>query len=126
KKFSRRDFLKVAGTSGMGSIVAPLDALAALSRKPATMPTRPFGKTGINVPILSFGGSLDIPLLMLRQAFKRGVTYWDTADSYMGGNSERRIGKYLLKFPQDRKCRQLSRNPGGKIFYREPLFIPFI
>jgi aryl-alcohol dehydrogenase-like predicted oxidoreductase len=24
-------------------------------------------------------------LLVLRQAFKQGVTYWDTANTYMGG-----------------------------------------
>ncbi len=66
------------------------------------MPTRPFGRTGVRVPILSFGGSVNLPLLMLRQAFKWGVTYWDTAHSYMGGNSEKLIGKYLKKFPQDR------------------------
>jgi hypothetical protein len=69
------------------------------------MPTRPFGKTGIDVPILAFGGSLDtsMSLLMLRQAFKWGVTYWDTANTYMGGRSEKGIGKYLEKYPQDRK-----------------------
>jgi predicted aldo/keto reductase-like oxidoreductase len=67
------------------------------------MVTRPFGRTGVKVPILGFGGSLDIPQLMLRGAIKWGVTYWDTANSYMGGNSEKRIGKYLGKYPEDRK-----------------------
>jgi predicted aldo/keto reductase-like oxidoreductase len=43
-----------------------------------------------------------MPQLLLRQAFLWGVTYWDTASSYMGGNSETRIGKYLQSFPQDR------------------------
>jgi predicted aldo/keto reductase-like oxidoreductase len=41
--------------------------------------------------------------LLLKQAFKWGVTYWDTAHSYMGGNSEKGIGKYFAKFPEDRK-----------------------
>jgi predicted aldo/keto reductase-like oxidoreductase len=69
------------------------------------MPTRPFGKSGIHVPILSFGGSLNTSMspLLLRQAIKWGVTYWDTAHSYMGGNSEKGIGKYFAKFPEDRK-----------------------
>jgi predicted aldo/keto reductase-like oxidoreductase len=67
------------------------------------MPKRPFGKTGVDVPILSFGGSLHLPMLMLRNAYLQGVTYWDTASSYMGGNSEKRIGKYFNKFPQDRE-----------------------
>jgi predicted aldo/keto reductase-like oxidoreductase len=42
-------------------------------------------------------------MLVLRQAFKWGVTYWDTANTYMGGRSERGFGKYLQKYPQDRQ-----------------------
>jgi hypothetical protein len=41
--------------------------------------------------------------LLLRQAVKWGVTYWDTAHTYMGGNSEKAIGQYFEKFPEDRK-----------------------
>jgi predicted aldo/keto reductase-like oxidoreductase len=41
--------------------------------------------------------------LLLRQAAKWGVTYWDTANSYRGGNSEKGICKYFDKFPEDRK-----------------------
>ena len=32
-----------------------------------------------------------------------GVTYWDTANSYSGGKSERAMGKYFAKYPEDRK-----------------------
>jgi predicted aldo/keto reductase-like oxidoreductase len=69
------------------------------------VPTRPFGKTGIDVSILSLGGMFDIGSnqLMLRQALKWGVTYWDTAASYMGGKSETRIGRYFGKYPEARK-----------------------
>ncbi|UCE83314.1 MAG: aldo/keto reductase [Deltaproteobacteria bacterium] len=98
--WSRRAFLRAAG---LGSIIAPIDRLAESSNEPAAMPTRPFGRTGVRVPILGFGGSLDLDQLMLRQAAKWGATYWDTASSYMGGNSENRIGKYVGKYPEDRK-----------------------
>ena len=100
---SRRSFLKKAGVATAASLVNPFQGSAALLDQVDKMPTRPFGRTGVQVPILSFGGSLNLPLLMLKQAFKWGVTYWDTAHSYMGGNSEKLIGKYLKKFPQDRK-----------------------
>ena len=100
--FSRRDFLKAAGAATVGGLIEPLDNWAAVTGEPDRMPTRPLGNTGIDVPILSFGGSVNLPQLLLRQAFKWGVTYWDTAHSYMGGNSEKRIGKYLMKYPQDR------------------------
>jgi hypothetical protein len=102
---SRRDFLKVAGTASLGPIFAACSTLAEASEEQPAMPMRPFGKTGVDVPILSFGGSLDTAMsrLLLRQAFKWGVTYWDTANSYMGGRSETGIGKYLEKYPEDRK-----------------------
>ena len=101
-RMSRRDFFKIAGTAAAGSVLAPLKS-AETSDQSASMPTRPFGDTGIDVPILSLGGSQHLPLLLLRAAFLRGVTYWDVANSYMGGNSEKRIGKYIEKYPQDRK-----------------------
>jgi predicted aldo/keto reductase-like oxidoreductase len=103
QNWSRRDFLRAAGAAGLGSMIAPIDCLAESANEPAAMPTRILGRTGVRVPILGFGGSLDLEQLMLRQAAKWGVTYWDTASSYMGGNSEDRIGKYLDKYPEDRK-----------------------
>ena len=98
---TRRDFLKLTGAAAVGSIISSIGP-AVIAAEPTPVPTRPFGNTGIEVPILSFGGSLHLPQLMLRQAVFWGVTYWDTASSYMGGNSETRIGKYFLAFPQDR------------------------
>ena len=102
---SRRDFLKATGAASVGSILTAFNSLTEASEEPRKMPTRPFGKTGINVPILAFGGSLDtaMSLLVLKQAFKWGVTYWDTANTYMGGKSEKGIGKYLGKYPEDRE-----------------------
>jgi predicted aldo/keto reductase-like oxidoreductase len=102
---SRRNFLKVTGLTGVGAIVTPFNQSVQASEQEQTVPTRPFGKSGIKVPILSFGGSLNTSMspLLLRQATKWGVTYWDTAHSYMGGNSEKGIGKYFAKFPEDRK-----------------------
>jgi hypothetical protein len=100
--WSRRDFLRAAGAAGVGSIIAPIESLAESSDEPLVMPTRTFGKTGVKVSILAFGGSMDVQQLVLRQAIKWGVTYWDTANSYYGGNSERQIGKYLGKYPEDR------------------------
>jgi predicted aldo/keto reductase-like oxidoreductase len=102
--WSRRAFLKAAGIAGAGAVIAPFRQPASASGETGEMPARPFGRSGINVPILSFGGSLDtsLSMLVLRQAFKWGVTYWDTANSYMGGRSEKGIGKYFAKYPRDR------------------------
>ena len=112
QNFSRRDFFKITGAAGIGSAIASIGNVAgaaapagSLAAGPQRVPTRPFGKTGEHVSILSFGGSqnLDSKQLLLRQAFKLGVTYWDTAEMYSGGKSEKAMGKYFSKFPDDRK-----------------------
>jgi len=111
KNFSRRDFFKTAGSAGIGSVLLPLNSLAHAKASSSTqvteqmiVPKRSFGKTGVDVPILSLGGVLKISdQLVFRQAFKMGVTYWDTADSYGWGKNEKAIGKYFAKFPDHRK-----------------------
>lgn len=110
KRKSRRRFLKTVGTIGAGSVMAPLapladasDPAAPKSAGPISIPTRPFGKTGVDVSILSLGGVLgESDQIVFRQAFKMGVTYWDTADGYGWGANEKAIGKYFARFPQDR------------------------
>jgi len=109
--FSRREFIKTAGGVGIGSALVPLSSLtqafgssSTKSSEQMIVPRRTFGKTGVNVSILSLGGVLGIyDQLIFRQAFKMGVTYWDTADSYARGNNEKAIGKYFARFPSDRK-----------------------
>jgi predicted aldo/keto reductase-like oxidoreductase len=107
KKGTRRAFLKTLGAIGAGSVfasVAPLVNASDKTADPVGLPLRPFGKTGVDVPILALGGVLDMSdLLIFRQAFKMGVRYWDTADGYGWGKNEKAIGKYFAKFPEDRK-----------------------
>ena len=109
KELSRRDFLITAGAAGAGSMLFPTGSSAgeaASSEKnprQTRVPTRPLGKTGVDVPILSFGGAIDLvsKQLLLRQALKWGVTFWDTAGNYT--RSEEGIGKYFAKNPDDRR-----------------------
>ena len=64
------------------------------------IPKKTFGKTGEQVPILSFGGIFDTRQnqLLLNQAVKMGVTYWDTAEGYINGASEEGMGQYFEKY----------------------------
>jgi predicted aldo/keto reductase-like oxidoreductase len=109
KNYSRREFFKATCAAGLTSTLLPMaalktsDANATGNQELRKVPTRPFGKTGIDVSILSLGGVLGMSdQLMFRQAMKMGVTYWDTADSYGWGKNEKAIGKYFEKYPQDR------------------------
>lgn len=93
------------------------------------MEYREFGRTGMRVSVLGlgcggFGGVGSIPELfgkgedratanaLMNYAFDAGINYFDTADSYGGGESERTIGAWL----KERKLRdQLILST--KVFY---------
>src|ERR1039458_10035677 len=82
---SRRDFVKTLGVMGVGSVVAgqalaqtnaPAAAAPASPAAPVKVPTRPFGKTGVQVSRLGLGGIFDTisNQLVLKQAMDWGVT----------------------------------------------------
>ena len=65
------------------------------------METRPFGKTGESLPILSFGAQRvadedgcneEEAMRLLNTALDRGIRYFDTAWVYSNGQSEQRVG----------------------------------
>ena len=101
---SRRDFFKAVGITGAGTLLAPAARIAEAADKNQQVSQRPFGQSGINVSILSLGGMFNIESnqIMMKQAMRWGVTYWDTADCYQR-SSEKGIGKYFSKYPEDRK-----------------------
>ena len=112
KKWSRREFLKTAGAASVGSVLGSMSPLAKSAGKSHSetsdqllVPTRPFGETGVNVSMLGLGTSFDMTSsqLLFRQAIKMGVTYWDTAETYSRGRSEKGIGQHFAKYPDDRK-----------------------
>ena len=116
---SRRNFLKTVGVAGVGSVLAANQGAAQTPVAPPTappnVPVRPFGKTGIKVSMLALGGIFDITLnqIVLQRALDFGVTYWDTANSYTNGNSEKGIGLYFEKNPDARKKVFLVTKAGG-------------
>lgn len=101
---TRRQFLQTTGAAGVGALVGAGPSAAADAQEEVRVPRRDFGRSGRSVSILSLGGMFDIPnnQLLMRQAHRWGVTYWDTADCYGGGRSEEGIGKYFQRFPEHR------------------------
>ncbi|TVY03954.1 aldo/keto reductase [Paenibacillus cremeus] len=66
------------------------------------MEKRPYGRTGREFPILSFGAQRivdghncteDEAIAIVNRAIDEGITYFDTAPSYSQGQSEERLGK---------------------------------
>ncbi len=125
-KMNRRSFLKTVGAAGIGSVLAGQkifaepNAPAAKETAMPQVPRRMLGKTGVEVPVFSFGAMFDIMKnqVQLRKALQYGVTYWDTADCYAGGNSELGIGKFLKAHQDKRKdvfivTKSDARDPDG-------------
>jgi predicted aldo/keto reductase-like oxidoreductase len=114
-KINRRNFLKTVGATGLGSVFVSADSTAAQSptdaaekaKKPKypQVPKRKLGKTGVKLPCLCLGGNQDLITnqIILRMTPRWGVTYWDSAHIYTGGNSEIGIGNFLTKNPKMRK-----------------------
>jgi len=85
------------------------------------MQTRPLGKTGLHVPILSFGASsigqefrrvnLDEALGSVRVALDNGLNFIDTSPFYGRGMSEVLLGMALRDVPRDSftLCTKLGR-----------------
>ena len=112
--FNRRNFLKTIGAAGLGTLAASSakaepnsagEKQQSETTQTPQVPTRKFGKTGVDVSSLSLGAiqlTPDNPVI-LTSSLKWGVTYWDTAYGYTNGNSEICIGKFLEARPAMRK-----------------------
>ncbi len=83
----------VAGTINLSSTAASAESIQGNSVKQyATL-----GRTGLEIADISFGSSRLRPGQedLVNYALDRGVNYFDTAESYTGGDSETVIGNAL-------------------------------
>jgi hypothetical protein len=97
----RREFLKRTAVTGVGLGLLPLAAGAA-TEMPGVKRSVRLGRTELRVPDIGFGGSrLAGDERLVRHALDRGITYFDTAESYTDSESERTLGR-ALKGSRDR------------------------
>lgn len=112
---SRRNFLKTALTVPAALALSPgLATQSAFAETPApaapkateggALPLRELGKSGRKVTMVSLGGMMAaLSPDYLDIAWSMGIRYFDTADCYKGGQSEKIIGAWLAKYPERRK-----------------------
>jgi aryl-alcohol dehydrogenase-like predicted oxidoreductase len=103
---SRRNFL-VAGL-GLPAVAAATRTSSEEPQQPTPVPTKtPFrtaapnfqyrtlGKTGLKVTTVGFGCMITSDGSVVQRAADLGITYFDTARNYQGGNNERMVGAAL-------------------------------
>jgi aryl-alcohol dehydrogenase-like predicted oxidoreductase len=126
KKSTRRDFLKVSATlplaigAGMTGVVhaagadkkpeeavkkeAQAGAASTLDSAQGPLPTRKLGKSGVEVSMLNIGGMMNaLNPQYLDIAWANGIRYFDTADCYIGGKSEKYVAEWIAAHPDERK-----------------------
>jgi len=93
----RREFLGKAALGVISSGLAiPLLKGDSLSKTtPHKIIYRTLGRTGLKIPLVSFGVMNSDSPDLLNQALDMGVNHLDTAHLYLRGNSERAIGEVL-------------------------------
>jgi len=125
----RREFLHAAALSAASATIGPSlrSALAETgvpSSNPAAIPRRPYGKSGVQLSVVGFGGMVVRNLeperveRMVAEAVERGVNYFDVAPTY--GNAEQLLGPALAPFRKTiflaEKTRQRSREGAEEEF----------
>ena len=114
KKTNRRNFIlgSVAAATAIGykAVSQKPEKTVALSQIPQTMPERILGKTNVSLPILGLGGAGQTPIgkrgqdrdaiALTEKALELGIRYFDTAQMYGGGTSEKQFGQILPAYRQ--------------------------
>lgn len=100
-KIDRRRFLKTGIASAGIAALSP----SILASEPKTgsedIIYRTLGRTGINVPVISFGVMRSDNPGLCKAAYEKGIRLFDTANGYQGGNNEKMLGTLFKDYPRD-------------------------
>jgi predicted aldo/keto reductase-like oxidoreductase len=102
KNINRRGFLRT-GITGAAGIVALSPSLvsAASSKQQENIIYRTLGKTGMKVPVISFGVMRSDNPNLCKAAYDKGIKLFDTANGYQNGNNETMLGNLLKDYPRN-------------------------
>ena len=100
KEISRRGFLKT-GITGAGLVAISPSLLSSASVQENNIEYRTLGKTGLKVPVISFGVMNSDNPSLCKAAFDKGIKLFDTANGYQGGNNEIMLGNLFKEFKRD-------------------------
>ena len=101
-RFNRRGFLKT-GITGAAGILAFSPAMASKGAyfQGKNIVYRTLGKTGLKVPVVSFGVMRADNPNLCKAAYEKGITLFDTAHGYQNGNNEIMLGNLFKNYPRN-------------------------
>ena len=101
KNINRRGFLKtgIAGAAGITLSPAVIPHVAQADK--SNIIYRTLGKTGLKVPVISFGVMRSDNPALCKAAYEQGIKLFDTANGYMNGNNEIMLGNLFKNYPRD-------------------------
>jgi predicted aldo/keto reductase-like oxidoreductase len=102
ENLNRRGFLRT-GIAGAAGIVALSPSLvsAAAAEPQKDIIFRTLGKTGMKVPVISFGVMRADNPNLCKAAYEKGIRFFDTANGYQNGNNEIMLGNLLKDYPRN-------------------------
>jgi aryl-alcohol dehydrogenase-like predicted oxidoreductase len=113
---TRREFLQIAAASG-AALGLEADVPGQEDGGRRGLPTRPLGRTGVNVSILTLGGwhigSVRDPqeaIRIMHAAIDEGMTFFDNAWDYHDGGSETIMGRALAQGGKRQRVFLMTKN----------------
>ena len=97
----RRTFLKSGLAGAAGLVALNQSALAGVSEEKAKIIYRTLGKTGLKVPVVSFGVMRSDNASLVKAAYDAGITMFDTANGYQNGRNEEMLGGFFSSLPRE-------------------------
>ena len=98
REFFKKGILGMAGISMLPSIMKGKYAEKKVAKKEKKIIYRTLGRTGIKVPVISFGSTGPE---ITRAALDAGIVYLDTANRYGAGRHEVMLGQILKERPRE-------------------------
>jgi predicted aldo/keto reductase-like oxidoreductase len=113
-KLDRRKFLMtgMAGAAGV-MVISPSLYAAKGEKQEKKIITRTLGKTGLEVPVISFGVMRADNPALCKAAYDNGITLFDTAHGYQNGNNETMLGNMFRDIPRKSFILETKVKPTG-------------
>jgi predicted aldo/keto reductase-like oxidoreductase len=106
KNLNRRVFLKASALGATGALITNpavghnTSGYFDKRSNEGIIISRKLGKTGLELPVVSFGVMRADNSNLIKAAMSAGIKHFDTAHGYQNGNNEKMLGEVLKNYPR--------------------------